>query len=228
MAKAQEQKRPNPCGLLVGKIQNIAGVCAGITLIIAGSLAFRGKFKLSTYQAFLVAVYFIFAGAATISVEMKDWPFVEKWMPFLSTFWGRGAWYIFWSILIASTRSVGTGWFYQVAGACIFMLGLFILFVVPCVVPDYNRLGMTFLCDSRTEREGALTGPARDAELTDCRKRAEKAEGALDAAEARASKAEEKLKKLETDMPYLKGALESKERRASAAEKALGDAADNA
>lgn len=108
------------------------------------------------------------------------------------------------------------------------MLGLFILFVVPCVVPDYNRLGMTFLCDSRTEREGALTGPARDTELADCRKRAEKAEGALDAAEKRAAKAEEKLRKLETDMPYLKGALESKERRASAAEKALGDAADNA
>ena len=56
---------------------------------------------------------------------------------------------------------------------------------------------------------------------------AEKAEGALDAAEKRAIKAEAKLKKLEAEMPYLKGALESKERRASAAEKALG-AADNA
>ena len=56
---------------------------------------------------------------------------------------------------------------------------------------------------------------------------AEKAEGALDAAEKRASTAEAKLKKLEAEMPYLKGALESKERRASAAEKAL-DAADNA
>ena len=56
---------------------------------------------------------------------------------------------------------------------------------------------------------------------------AEKAEGALDAAEKRASTAEAKLKKLEAEMPYLKGALEAKERRASAAEKAL-DAADNA
>ena len=56
---------------------------------------------------------------------------------------------------------------------------------------------------------------------------AEKAEGALDAAEKRASTAEAKLKKLEAEMPYLKGALEAKERRASAAEKALG-AADNA
>ena len=39
MAKAVETKRPNPCGLLVGKIQNIAGVCTGVVLIIAGSLA---------------------------------------------------------------------------------------------------------------------------------------------------------------------------------------------
>ena len=54
---------------------------------------FRGKFKLSTYQAFLVAIYFILAGAITISVEMKDWPFVERWVPFLYTFWGRGGWY---------------------------------------------------------------------------------------------------------------------------------------
>ena len=52
-------------------------------------------------------------------------------------------------------------------------------------------------------------------------------QGALDAAEKRAIKAEAKLKKLEAEMPYLKGALEAKERRASAAEKAL-DAADNA
>ena len=131
------------------------------------------------------------------------------------------------STQVAATRSVGTGWFYQVAGACIFLLALFILFVVPCVIPDYYRLGLTFLCDSRSEREGFLTGPARDTELTDCRNRAEKAEGALDAAEKRASTAEAKLKKLEAEMPYLKGALESKERRASAAEKALG-AADNA
>ena len=84
MARAVETKRPNPCGLLVGKIQNIAGVCTGVVLIIAGSLAslaawktkrgrrlpylcpprFRGKFKLSTYQAFLVAIYFILAGAS--------------------------------------------------------------------------------------------------------------------------------------------------------------------
>ena len=141
MARAVETKRPNPCGLLVGKIQNIAGVCTGVVLIIA--------------------------------------------------------------------------------------VALFILFVVPCVIPDYYRLGLTFLCDSRSEREGFLTGPARDTELTDCRNRAEKAEGALDAAEKRAIKAEAKLKKLEAEMPYLKGALESKERRASAAEKAL-DAADNA
>ena len=91
-ARAVETKRPNPCGLLVGKIQNIAGVCTGVVLIIAGSLAlraarksnsnqrghgrrspstpnkspprFRGKFKLSTYQAFLVAIYFILAGAS--------------------------------------------------------------------------------------------------------------------------------------------------------------------
>ena len=158
---------------------------------------------------------------------MKDWPFVERWVPFLYTFWGRGGWYLFWALLVAATRSVGTGWFYQVAGACIFLLALFILFVVPCVIPDYYRLGLTFLCDSRSEREGFLTGPARDTELTDCRNRAEKAEGALDAAEKRAIKAEAKLKKLEAEMPYLKGALESKERRASAAEKALG-AADNA
>ena len=96
MARAVETKRPNPCGLLVGKIQNIAGVCTGVVLIM---------------------------------------------------------------------RKFRTG--------------------------------------------------------------AEKAEGALDAAEARATKAEAKLKKLEAEMPYLKGALESKERRASAAEKAL-DAADNA
>ena len=68
---------------------------------------------------------------------------------------------------------MGTGWFYQVAGACIFLLALFILFVVPCVIPDYYRLGLTFLCDSRSEREGFLTGPARDTELTDCRDRAE-------------------------------------------------------
>ena len=141
MARAVETKRPNPCGLLVGKIQNIAGVCTGVVLIIA--------------------------------------------------------------------------------------VALFILFVVPCVIPDYYRLGLTFLCDSRSEREGFLTGPARDTELTDCRNRAEKAEGALAAAEKRAIKAEAKLKKLEAEMPYLKGALESKERRASAAEKAL-DAADNA
>ena len=158
---------------------------------------------------------------------MKDWPFVERWVPFLYTFWGRGGWYLFWALLVAATRSVGTGWFYQVAGACIFLLALFILFVVPCVIPDYYRLGLTFLCDSRSEREGFLTGPVRDTELTDCRDRAEKAEGALDAAEKRASTAEAKLKKLEAEMPYLKGALESKERRASAAEKAL-DAADNA
>ena len=46
-----------------------------------------------------------------------------------------------------------------------------------------------------------ITGPARDTELTDCRNRAEKAEGALDAAEKRASKAETKLKKLEAEMP---------------------------
>ena len=83
-ARAVETKRPNPCGLLVGKIQKIAGVCTGVVLIIAGSLAlraarkikrgrrspyvcpprFRGKFKLSTYQAFLVAIYFILAGAS--------------------------------------------------------------------------------------------------------------------------------------------------------------------
>ena len=99
----------------------------------------------------------------------------------------------------------------------------------PCglLVGKIHRLGLTFLCDSRSEREGFLTGPARDTELTDRRNRAEKAEGALDAAEKRATKAEAKLKKLEAEMPYLKGALESKERRASAAEKAL-DAADNA
>ena len=77
------------------------------------------------------------------------------------------------STQVAATRSVGTGWFYQVAGACIFLLALFILFVVPCVIPDYYRLGLTFLCDSRSEREGFLTGPARDTELTDCRNRAE-------------------------------------------------------
>ena len=104
---------------------------------------------------------------------MKDWPFVERWVPFLYTFWGRGGWYLFWALLVAATRSVGTGWFYQVAGACIFLLALFILFVVPCVIPDYYRLGLTFLCDSRSEREGFLTGPARDTELTDCRDRAE-------------------------------------------------------
>ena len=104
---------------------------------------------------------------------MKDWPFVERWVPFLYTFWGRGGWYLFWALLVAATRSVGTGWFYQVAGACIFLLALFILLVVPCVIPDYYRLGLTFLCDSRSEREGFLTGPARDAELTDCRNRAE-------------------------------------------------------
>ena len=63
---------------------------------------FRGKFKLSTYQAFLVAIYFILAGAVTISVEMKDWPFVERWVPFLYTFWGRGGWYLFWSLLVAA------------------------------------------------------------------------------------------------------------------------------
>ena len=66
---------------------------------------------------------------------MKDWPFVERWVPFLYTFWGRGGWYLFWALLVAATRSVGTGWFYQVAGACIFLLALFILFVVPCVIP---------------------------------------------------------------------------------------------
>ena len=109
MARAVETKRPNPCGLLVGKIQNIAGVCTGVVLIIAGSLA-----------------------------SLRE---------------------------NSAQRKFRTG--------------------------------------------------------------AEKAEGALDAAEKRASKAEAKLKKLEAEMPYLKGALESKERRASAAEKAL-DAADNA
>ena len=33
---------------------------------------------------------------------MKDWPFVERWVPFLYTFWGRGGWYLFWSLLVAA------------------------------------------------------------------------------------------------------------------------------
>ena len=45
MARAVETKRPNPCGLLVGKIQNIAGVCTGVVLIIAGSLALRAALR---------------------------------------------------------------------------------------------------------------------------------------------------------------------------------------
>ena len=33
---------------------------------------------------------------------MKDWPFVERWVPFLYTFWGRGGWYLFWALLVAA------------------------------------------------------------------------------------------------------------------------------
>ena len=89
----------------------------------------------------------------------------------------------------------------------------------PGQLTRYLRLILCFGLASRPVVDSALQRKFRTG--------AEKAEGALDAAEKRASTAEAKLKKLEAEMPYLKGALESKERRASAAEKAL-DAADNA
>lgn len=96
-------KSPHPPPLPYPRnyIMNIAGLSAGVSLILIGVFAFMdySSFSIESWRTLFFALTMVIAGSIGIVVEFYPFKFLDTWFKLVTCWPGKALYYLFWGLI---------------------------------------------------------------------------------------------------------------------------------
>mmetsp|Transcript_21928 Transcript_21928/g.70598 ORF Transcript_21928/g.70598 Transcript_21928/m.70598 type:complete len:167 (+) Transcript_21928:168-668(+) len=82
------------------KVLNVWGALLSILMALSGCLLCSTALRVSEAREFMIGIYMAGFGVFSFVIECRRFEGVVRWMPFLDTYFGKGAFFVFWGFLL--------------------------------------------------------------------------------------------------------------------------------